>query len=502
MRSKNSFVDTVSFFLYEIFVLILNFFLPRLIIGTYGSEINGLTANINQVINFLNLLQAGISGASIFEMYLPIATNDYRTVGAIYYSSCKYFKKMSYLFFALCCLIIPYLQFFGNSDIGLSDIIISVFFLGLNSTLVFRYVCSFGIIFCAHQQRYVIVVSNFIERLIFFSLTYLVVYVKLHFTFLFIANLVGTVVRIVYLNYKFENSFRTKIIEYKSLTTYKVKNQYKLLGNNIVEQFSNFLPVIIVTLKAGLNGASIISVYLLVVNFFKQVFSSLMQGVISPFGELVAIRDKKKLEQFFAYFQTIILVFSFIGLGTAILMLIPFIKLYLSGTSLQNAVHYFLSLSTILYCIGYSQNITYNILIEDMGLYGKILNSNIIIGVIASISTCIFGYLNFEFIYFGPALFYFLCAINKFYVLAKNGINFNIRTMIRTLAPIFYVTILFCFSKRTENIFDTWQGFFKYGIIFVLFNTVITILFCIIFDRKNFLSLCSYAKSFLKKGNV
>ena len=73
MRSLSTLKNMIASLACEIMLVLFGLVVPRLIIETYGSEVNGLTSTITQVLSILNLLQAGAVGASIFQMYKPIA---------------------------------------------------------------------------------------------------------------------------------------------------------------------------------------------------------------------------------------------------------------------------------------------------------------------------------------------------------------------------------------------------------------------------------------------
>ena len=81
MRTKSTIRNSIYSVFFQLFTLAVGFFVPKLVIEAYGSEVNGLTSNVNQLINLINLLQAGLVGASIFEMFEPIARKDYKLVG-------------------------------------------------------------------------------------------------------------------------------------------------------------------------------------------------------------------------------------------------------------------------------------------------------------------------------------------------------------------------------------------------------------------------------------
>ena len=170
MRTKITIYNTIVSLVSQVLFLILSIIFPRLIILAFGSEVNGLTASINQILNIINLLQAGIVGASIYDMYRPISDNNKEMVGKIYYSAKKYFNKLSLIFFVFGVLIIPLFLINSNNDISFAETFLSVVILTLNGALIFRYISSYDIIISAHQKKYILVYSSLIEKIIYYFL--------------------------------------------------------------------------------------------------------------------------------------------------------------------------------------------------------------------------------------------------------------------------------------------------------------------------------------------
>lgn len=50
----------------------------------YGSTVNGLIQTGNQVLNYVALIEAGLSAAFLYKMYKPMADNDYRSLSGLY----------------------------------------------------------------------------------------------------------------------------------------------------------------------------------------------------------------------------------------------------------------------------------------------------------------------------------------------------------------------------------------------------------------------------------
>ena len=101
MRSKNTLKNIATSISYEIMLILFGLVAPKLIIDTYGSEVNGLSSTVHQILQILNLLQAGAVGASIFQMFKPVAEQDYKQISIVLEASRKYFWKIGSIFLLL-----------------------------------------------------------------------------------------------------------------------------------------------------------------------------------------------------------------------------------------------------------------------------------------------------------------------------------------------------------------------------------------------------------------
>ena len=60
MRRKKLLFNTGTALLSQLVTLISGFILPRLIIGQYGSEVNGLVSSITQFLAFFSMMEMGV----------------------------------------------------------------------------------------------------------------------------------------------------------------------------------------------------------------------------------------------------------------------------------------------------------------------------------------------------------------------------------------------------------------------------------------------------------
>ena len=92
MRSKNVIRNIVSSLVLQVVVLISGFVVPKLIISSFGSDVNGLISSITQFLAYITLLESGIGPVVKASLYKPIAQKDNKTIKNILRSSEKFFR--------------------------------------------------------------------------------------------------------------------------------------------------------------------------------------------------------------------------------------------------------------------------------------------------------------------------------------------------------------------------------------------------------------------------
>ena len=80
MRSKKALLNSAATLLLEFVSVICGFIVPRLIIGTYGSEVNALTSSITQFLSYIALVEAGVGGVVRAALYKPLAETELKNV--------------------------------------------------------------------------------------------------------------------------------------------------------------------------------------------------------------------------------------------------------------------------------------------------------------------------------------------------------------------------------------------------------------------------------------
>ena len=110
MKDKRVFFNVVSSILLQILVMICGFIVPKVIMQSYGSSVNGLVTSITKFLAYILLLELGMGPVVKSVLYKPIANKDREEIRKILKAADKFFKRVSYIFIIyvlVLCFIIP-----------------------------------------------------------------------------------------------------------------------------------------------------------------------------------------------------------------------------------------------------------------------------------------------------------------------------------------------------------------------------------------------------------
>ena len=76
MKKNKTFTNTIFSILLQLVTIISGFIIPRLLLSTFGSEVNGLVSSINQFLNYITLIEGGLTGVITASLYKPLLNKD------------------------------------------------------------------------------------------------------------------------------------------------------------------------------------------------------------------------------------------------------------------------------------------------------------------------------------------------------------------------------------------------------------------------------------------
>ena len=379
--------------LLQAFTMLSGFILPRIMLGVYGSEINGIVTSLTQFIACFNLVEAGISAAATYSLYRPIAERNAAVISGIVVAARNFYNKTGFIFVALTVgLAVIYPLFVHTDLLSPVEIGVLVLILGINGALEFFTLAKYRALLTADQKTYVVslasivaivinvgvfagaalsgmsvVMAKFLAAFSIFVRTFLLwVYCRHHYT---------------YLDYN-----AAPIPE-------ALSRSWDALYLQILGVVHSSAPMILATFLTDLKTLSVFAIYNLVAVGLQGLLGIFISGLSASFGDIIARKELHTLQvaesQFeFAYYLLIAATY-----GVAMLFIVPFVVLYTEGVQDANYNQPLLGFLLLLNGLLYNIKTPQGMLVISAGLYRETRWQTTTQGLIEVLAGAAFGYI-------------------------------------------------------------------------------------------------------------
>lgn len=329
MKNKVTLLSMTSGLILQFFTLVSGFILPKIILIYFGSEVNGLVSSLNQFLSYITLVEGGITGVIVANLYKPIIDQDNQKVSSVLVTANRFYKKIGTFFVGYSIILsIIYPLYFKT---GFKFAYVCSLTLILSATLLIQYMFSLTLktILNADKKGYIV---NFTQTLIvifnvIFALISVHVYPSIHVLKLISGSLFVLQPMIfngyVKKNYKINWSAEPD----NSL----IKSRWNGFAINLAAFIHNSTDITVLTFLADLKTVSIYSVYSLVSNGIKQLINACLSGIDHTVGQAYAKENWKELNQKLDIYEYIVFILVFFLLTVTTLLITPFVQLYTKG---------------------------------------------------------------------------------------------------------------------------------------------------------------------------
>lgn len=488
---------------YEIMLILFGLIVPRLIIETYSSEVNGLTSTITHILSILNLLQAGAVGASIFEMYKPVAEKDYYQESLVLESSRRYFRKIGLVFLLLITVLAPIMGVGIQSSISAWERTFAFILLGVNGAAYFFFTSWYDILFSSHQKRFLLSVVGVVERLLYYALLFVVILLKFHFVWMYVATLAGTCIKVLLLYLIYCRQYKALLVKVRPDKTFKIKNRGYLMCNQIATQAVDGMPTVMITSVVGLANASVYAVYNLVQNMIKMVVRTIQLSVSEVFGNLVVSESEERVRRVYDLMEFVFFLAAIILCCCAGFLFMPFIYLYTDYNSLDVTYLYpALAMAIVAYDAIYCLYMPCYTLTNVYGLFKETYLQAVICAVIAIAGSLTCALIYWPLVMLGP-VFYYLSSLVFRLIIAKRRIPWlRLSSFIRRMAMVVLSVVLSVALSTVvyaNGYLASWWQWIFHAVLCGLAVLGIVGVYSLIFERSAVKGLFRYAKQLVMK---
>ncbi len=422
--SKNLFFQL----LYQVSNLILGMILPALIIQAYGSEINGLTSTVKQIITLATLAKAGISTAATFSTYKFVHDENRIKIAEILNTIKRTFFKISIIVFFIGLIASILFCFAQAGSVPKIYIFTACFLFCMHTVIDLAFTMHYNVFFTATQDKYVISIGLFLYILVTYGIQLSAIFFKASFLWLYAASIFGCIIKILFLRV----IYKKKYAPYKLLKNEQPNyGKTKLFGvgyatlNEISHCLITATQTIILSVVYGFKEASVYGVYLIVIDALLLIGQVVYTSFTPSYGSIIAEGDVNRVNRVFSIFQCAYYMLNTLLFMCATILFVPFIRIYTGNVLDMNYENYLLAYGLILYGLFSAYRIPYNITVSCIGAFKKSGIQACITSVVSLVFAIVFVQIDYALVILGPILFYIVNTFYQHFMLKKEYKGFD-----------------------------------------------------------------------------
>lgn len=376
MKSRLLFYNSISPLIYQATTIICGFILPRLILGHFGTEVNGLVNSITQFLGIIAFLELGVGAVVQSSLYKPLSDNDDIAVSKVITSADKFFRRLGYVLAIYVIAMLFYYPYLVKQNFSFTFTATLIIAISIRSFAQYFFGIVNRLLLLADQKAYIqyiaqtlAVITNTLGCyiLIAFDCSVQVVYGMTSVIF-FLQPLA------IHLYIKKHYALNRKI----HYDVEPIKQKWNGIAQHIAAVILTGSDTVILTVFSGLVNVSIYAVYYLPMSGSRLIIMSMISGIMALIGNLWAKQDLKELRKVFAWTEWLIHTGTTLIFTLTAVLIVPFVQVYTHGVSDANYMQPLFGVLLVAANSGHCLRLPYNIMILAAGHYKQTQHNYII----------------------------------------------------------------------------------------------------------------------------
>lgn len=335
-RTGRFFYNSIASAALQIVTMIAGFIVPRYMLTCYGSEINGLLTSVTQFVGYFNLVEAGLASAAVCSLYKPLAEKNNHGVNAILSAARRLYNQTGYFFVSLVLgLAIIYPVFIKSDSVGLIEVGVLVLVIGCSGALEFFTMSKYRVLLTADQKIYVLSIASICSIVLSTIIIAILAEQRVNIVVLRAAALSAVFLRSIILCFYVKYTYKN--VDYHTAPDNVALNKrWDALYLQILGGVQSGAPIIIATIFTTLKEVSIYAIYNIVLGGIAGIFSVAISGLFASFGDVIAKGELRTLQKAYQEFELVYYMLITWVYSCAMILIMPFIKLYTQGVTDAN----------------------------------------------------------------------------------------------------------------------------------------------------------------------
>lgn len=330
----------------QLMMLAMSIILPRFILVSFGSAVNGVTSTITQIFTYISLLESGIGNASKNCLYKNIAEKDQAGICTTVSATKKYFHKITPIY-VLCVVIFMFLfPLVTNSEVPNQTVRLIILIQGISGVINFQCTNTHVQLLIADGRNYIPSNLNLMAKTI--STVFQVVLITIGFDIISVqlSLLIATITKAIIINIYVKREYSwLRADDTADIKRLKQRNAF------VIHEVSSVLfqgtDVFLISLFCSLKEASVYTIYSLVYAAVGTLIGIAFRSVDFQLGTEFH-RDRKKYLQLHDAYVTLLSCMVFATISAVYIVILPFVRLYTAGVT---DIDYIVPLLPVLFSI-------------------------------------------------------------------------------------------------------------------------------------------------------
>lgn len=387
MKKKVTLFNICTSVLVQLVTIVYYIVIQKYIISEMGSDINGLVSSISQFLNYLSLLEGGVSAVITASLFKPLVEHDPFKVSAIVNAAKKFLSHIAYICVIYTFILATIYPKIINTKFTYGYVFWLVIIIGMGQFAQYFFAVSDRILLNADKKIYIVsfaqitlVVLNFV-----FSVAVIYIYPEIHL--LKFVLLLATIVQIVI--YRVYVTRHYKIDRNIPPDQTALRQRWDGFGQNMAWFINGNTDIVVLTLLSSLYNVSVYNVYITIINAVKNVANSISAALIPAVGQTFAVKNEVEKNEFFDLYEFSYQYITLILFVCCAILVTPFVSVYTRGVTdtdyIQELFGYLMVLAVAMDCYGapYIQGTYVNGDFKQTSMYSYIsAGVNIVISVL------------------------------------------------------------------------------------------------------------------------
>ena len=381
-RGKKLALNTITSLALQVVSVICGFILPRLILESFGSDVNGLVNSITQFLGVITLLDLGVGAVVQSALYKPLADNDTDMISKIYVSANNFFRRLAEILLVYVVLLMIFYPMLVNKSFGHMYTALLIAAICISSFAQYYFGIVNSLLLNADQRGYIQYVAQIITLILNTFACYIIIKLGASIQIVKLTTSLIFLLRPLFLVFYVKKHY--SIDQKITYTEEPIKQKWNGMAQHFAAYVLSGTDNIVLTLFSTLSNVSIYSVYYMAIAGVRSALLSITNGFQSLIGEMLAKKETMKLKAYFGFVEWFLHTGTTLVFGCTGVLIVDFVRVYTYGI---NDADYIQPLFAVLITIanaGHCLRLPYNILILAAGHY-KQTQSNYIIAMILNI---------------------------------------------------------------------------------------------------------------------